>query len=209
MQRLKTLSGKYQKRLIRPLYAHTQATPYGTSLDTQTLSSGTSFRNSDGSFRTPLSGDTTPLNTRTATVFTVRNSVVPGSVAVRTLGEAVAIASGINDGTVEQPFGLLANWLGGDFDDIGDENSVGVWRGPDAVFELLSPAYNSGGLSAAFSAAAVGKGNPVKLFAGPDGRLTISGAAGGFGGNANAANVAVCRVIDVPTSSRIIVDLLV
>lgn len=213
MLRLKNLSNKYQKRLIRPLYAHTQATPYATSLDDQTLTGPnaatgrTSFRNSDGSFYLPLSGDTSPLATRTATVHTTKNSITAGLVAVRTLGEKVAIGTGINSGVVERPFGLLANFLGGDLDDIGDENTVGVWRGPDAVFELLAPAFNDTGLSTAYSLSATSKGAPVKLYAGADGRLCadtqLSGAA------ANAATIPVANLIERVSASRIIIDLLV
>jgi hypothetical protein len=55
MLRVTRLANKYQKRLIRPIYAQTQATPYATTLDDQTLTGPnaetgrTSFKNSDGS----------------------------------------------------------------------------------------------------------------------------------------------------------------
>lgn len=214
MLHLKNLSNKYVKRTIRPIYAHTQATPYATSLDTQTLtgsnaaSGRTSFKNSDGSRYLPLSGDTSPLNTRTATAATYKNSLVAGVVMVRTVGEKVAVATGLNDGTVEQPFGLLANFVGGDLDDLGDEDSVGVWRGANhAFFEIFAPAFDSTGLSAAFAGAAVSKGAPLKLYAGTDGRLTLG--ANLSGGSANAATPAVARLVDVPAATRIIVELLV
>lgn len=199
MLRVQKLSNKYQKRLVRPVYAQSQATPYACTLD-DTFRSAT-----DGSLVLPKSGDTTPLNTRTAAAYTLKSSLVSGVVMVRTLAEKVAVATGINSGTTEVPFGLLSNFVGGELDDIGDENQVGVWRGPDAVFDIISPGFDSTGLSAAYLAAATG--NPVKLYAGTDGRLTI--AANLSGGTANAATPAVARLIELRGTNVIRVDLLV
>lgn len=205
MLRLKNLSNKYQKRTIRPIYAQTQATPYATKLDSQTLTGPnaatgrTSFRNGDGSRYLPLSGDTSPLNTRTANAHTHKSSLTAGVVMVRTLGEDVAVASGVN--AAEQPFGLLANFVGGDLDDIGDEEQVGVWRGANhAFFEILKPAFDDTGLAAAF-AAETGANAPTLLYAQADGRLGITSPGG--------SAVAVARLIDVPAASRIYVELLV
>lgn len=192
MLRLKNLSNKYQKRLIRPEYAQTQGTPYAVSLDD-------TFRNSDGSIKLPKSGDTTPLGTRTADAHTTKGSLTAGLVAVRTLGEKIGIATGANNGN-EVPFGLLANFVGGELDDIGDENQVGVWRGVGSTYTILAPAFDDTGLAAAFAAA--GTGNPVKLYALADGRL-------GHVSSPNAARVPVARLIDRPSASRIVVDLLV
>ena len=192
MLRLKNLSNKYQKRLIRPEYAQTQGTPYAVSLDD-------TFRNSDGSIKLPQSGDTTPLGTRTAAAHTTKGSLTAGLVAVRTLGEKIGIATGVNSGA-EVPFGLLANFVGGELDDIGDENQVGVWRGVGSTYTVLAPAFDDTGLAAAFAAA--GTGNPVKLYALADGRL-------GYVASPNAARVPVARLIDRPSASRIVVDLLV
>ena len=192
MLRLKNLSNKYQKRLIRPEYAQTQGTPYAVSLDD-------TFRNADGSIRLPQSGDTTPLGTRTAAAHTTKSSLTAGLVAVRTLGEKIGIATGADNGN-EVPFGLLANFVGGELDDIGDENQVGVWRGVGSTYTLLAPAFDDTGLAAAFAAA--NTGNPVKLYAKADGRL-------GYVASPNAARVPVARLIDRPSASRIVVDLLV
>lgn len=213
MLRLKNLSNKYQKRLIRPLYAQTQATPYAATLDAQTLTGPnaatgrTSFRSGDGSRYLPKSGDTSPLATRTADAHTTKNSLTSGLVMVRTVGEQVAVATGINDGTVERPFGLLANFIGGDLDDLGDEENVGVWRGPDSVFELLAPAFNDTGLASAATASAATKGNYVKLYAGEDGRLCV--AAQLSGGSANASTPVVAYLIERVSASRIVIDLAV
>lgn len=196
MQRLRNLSEIYQKRLIRGEYAHHQATPYNNPLDP-------SFFNTDGSIRIPLSSDTTPL-TRSAAPYTLNGSLVPGLCVTKTAGEAVAISTGSTT-VAERPFGLLANWVGGDFDDIGPQNvgsgSVGTWRGPDATFTLLAPAFNSTGLSAAFTSAAT-TGVPVLLYAGTDGRLVYVSSPTG-------TQVAVARLIDFPAASRITIELIV
>lgn len=197
MLRVKNLSNKYQKRLIRPEYAQTQATPYAVTLDD-------SFRTSDGSIRLPKSGDNdgsepgpAGFATRTADAHTTKNSLTSGLVAVRTEGEKITIATGAN--AAEQPFGLLANFVGGDLDDVGDENQVGVWRGPDSTYTLLAEAFDDDGLAAAFAAADAG--TPVLLHAKPDGRLGYISSPGN--------RVAVARLIDRPSASRIVVDLLV
>lgn len=207
MLRLKNLSNKYQKRLIRPIYAQTQATPYATSLDEQALTGPnaetgrTSFKNGDGSRYLPKKEDTSPLHTRTADAYTLKGSLVPGTVMVRTVGETVAVAAGPDDGT-EQPFGLLANFIGGELDDIGDEDQVGVWRGANhAFFELLKPAWNDEGLATALAETANKKGGNVYLYAGTDGRLFYDSSEG--------ERKRVAKVIDRPSASRILIELLV
>lgn len=186
MLRPTKLTNKYQKRLIRPLYAQTQATPYAAYLDP-------SLRNSDGSFRAPLAADTSPL-TRSADAFLLRSGLVPGTVMVKGAAEGVVVASGAN--AAEKPFGLLANFVGGELDDLGTENFVGVWRGPDSVFELLAPAFDDTGLASAYSSATAG--NPVKLYAGADGRLQANGSPG--------SRVVVAELIERVSQSRIVVD---
>jgi hypothetical protein len=207
MERLTKLSNKYQKRTLRPVYAQTQATPYATSLDD-------AFRGTDGSVVLPESGDTTPLHTRTADAFTHKNSLVPGLVMVRTVGEKVAVATSPDQANAsavtEQPFGLLANWVGGELDDSIDEQTlaVGVWRGANhAFFEVLAPAFNDTGLSAAYSASGTSQGLPVLLYAGADGRLTYL-ATGTSSGEAGKS-VPVARLIERVGSARILVELLV
>jgi hypothetical protein len=191
MLRVKNLSNKYQKRLIRPEYAQTQATPYAVTLDD-------TFRDADGSLLLPASGDDVEgFATRTADAHTTKGSLTSGLVAVRTIGEKITIATGAN--VAEQPFGLLANFVGGDLDDVGDENQVGVWRGPDSTYTLLAPAFDDTGLAAAFAAADAGI--PVLLYAAADGRLAYYATPGN--------RVPVARLIDRPSASRIVVDLLV
>lgn len=204
MLHLKTLSDKYQKRTLRVEYGQTQATPYDNTLDP-------SFRNTDGSLRIPLSTDTSgavpsggaaaaPF-TRSANAFSLKNGLVPGTVMILSVDEFVAVATGAN--TALQPFGLLANFVGGNIDDVYDENKVGVWRGVDSTYTILAPAFNDAGgdgtaLSAAYTAAA-NTGIPVKLYAGTDGRLTNYTTPGN--------RVAVANLIQRVSSARIVVDL--
>lgn len=187
MLQVRNLSNVFQKRLIRPLYAHTQATPYAAVLDP-------SLRNADGSFRAPLSTDTNPL-TRSANAFTLQGGLVPGTVMVKGAGESMVVASGAN--VAEQPFGLLANFIGGTFDDVKDENNIGVWRGPDSVWELLAPAFDDTGLAAAYASAT--PGNPVKLYAGVDGRLVANASPG--------SRIVVAHLVERASASKIVIDL--
>jgi hypothetical protein len=194
MLRLKNLANKYQKRTCRPLYANTQATPYAATL-------ATTFRDTDGSLKLPKSTETTPLGTRTADAYTSKGSLLPGMVAVRVTGtETIGIATGID--VAERPFGLLANFVGGDLDEgfSGDslQNSVGVWRGPDSVFEILAPAFDDTGLASAVSGATAG--TDVLLYAGTDGRLKYIASPNN--------RLPVARLIERVNSGRIIVDLI-
>jgi len=171
--RIRNLSNRYQKRLIRPLYAQTQATPYAAVLDS-------SFRDASGGF------------VAQAGAFALQGGHVPGAVVTH-VGEKVKIATGANN---EKVFGLLANFIGGNLDDLGDENYVGVWRGPDSVFELLAPAFDDTGLAAAFSGAV--HGTDIPLYAQADGRLGLSAGTG---------RQVVANLIERVSASRIIVDL--
>ena len=176
MLRIRNLKNKYQKRLIRPLYAQTQATPYAAVLD--------------DSLRDPVTQD----YTFTGGSFKYKNGLVPGTVMVNR-GEKVTVATGAD--AALRPFGLLANFVGGELDDLGDENYVGVWRGPDAVFEILAPGFNDTGLSAAWDAST--QGLPVPLYAGADGRLAYFATPGN--------RIVVAHLIERPNANRIVVDL--
>lgn len=187
MLQVRTTSNVLQKRLIRPALAQTQGYPYPAVLDA-------SLRNADNSFRAPLSSDTTPI-ARSAAAFLLQGGLVPGTIMVKGVGEAAIVASGAN--VAEQPFGLLANFVGGTFDDLKDNQEIGVWRGVDSVYDLLAPAYTDTGLAAAYTSA-VG-GQPVKLYAGTDGRLTNTSPGG--------SAIVVAHLVDRPSGSRITIDL--
>jgi hypothetical protein len=120
-----------QKRLVRVVYGQTQITPYACILDP-------SLRNSEGAVEVPGAGATVPVK-RSEAVFTFRNSIVPGTVLVKTEGEYVVPAAG---NKAERPFGLLGQWVGGTFDNLKGTNEVSAWLGPDGVVDLLKPAFN-------------------------------------------------------------------
>jgi len=189
MLRITNLSNVFQKRTLRVKYGHTQATPYAGSLDA-------SLRNSDGSFRKPLASDTLPL-ARSADAFTLKNGLVPGTVMVKSAGEAFVVANGA--AAAVRPFGLLANFVGGDMDDLKDNNEIGVWNGIDSVYEILSPAFDDTGLAAAYAAATPGV--PVLLYAGTDGRLVSVASPG--------SRIPVAELIERPSANKILVKLLV
>jgi hypothetical protein len=175
MLRLKNLSNKYQKRTCRPVYAQTQATPYAASLHSSLRDSTT------GSIvQLTYSIDANRTNTDAGKAYQSNNSYLPGMVVTR-IGnsEDVTIAYG---NSTERPFGLLANFVGGDFDEgfNGDrlQNEVGVWRGPDSVFEILSPAYGTITPLATDVTGNSNSGKGTPLYAGTDGRLTSATGQG-------------------------------
>jgi hypothetical protein len=175
MLRIRNLKNKYQKRLIRPLYAQTQATPYAAVLDD-------TFRDASGDYVLP------------GAAFKYKSGLVPGTVMANR-GDKVTVATGANTALV--PFGLLANFVGGELDDLGDENFVGVWRGPDSVFEILAPGFDDTGLSVAWDASTPGL--PVQLYAGVDGRLSTIASPGN--------RLVVAHLLERPNANRIVVDL--
>jgi hypothetical protein len=197
-----------QKRLIRPAYAQTQGFPYAAYLDP-------SLRNADGSLRVPQSGDTagvtatgaaapSPL-TYSHNVFTYENSIVPGTVMVKSSGENASVANGAAN---IQPWGLLDQWIGGAFDNIGQINEIGIWMGPDSTYDLLAPAWNDAGLPGLIASS--GAGTQVLLYAGTDGRLgVISGTSGAPATAAAAGSVPVARVIQRWSAARLTIQLVI
>jgi hypothetical protein len=179
------------------LYANTQATPYAANLHS-------TFRDSTTGAIQKLTATIDTNRTASGSggdAYQLNNSYLPGMVVTRVgNSEDVTIAYG---SAAERPFGLLANFVGGDLDEgfSGDslQNSVGVWRGPDSVFEILSPAYGTITPLATdvTSNANSGKGTP--LYAGIDGRLTS------VAGN---STVIVAYLVKKETN-RILVDLAV
>jgi hypothetical protein len=189
MLRITNLSNVFQKRLVRPKYAHTQGFPYAGSLHP-------SLRDSEGSFRKPLAADTLPL-ARSADAFTYKGGLVPGTVVLKAEGESFVVATGAN--AALRPFGLLGQFVGGELDDLKDNNEIGVWQGPDSVYEILAPAFNDTGLAAAYAAAT--PGIPVLLYAGADGRLGVNGTPG--------SRLPVAELIERPSASKITIRSLV
>lgn len=180
MLRIQNISAANQQRTLRALYAQTQAYPYAAVLSANTYgTAGTSTGSfSKGSGVTPGSAGNGP--------------VFPGMVAaLAPAGEVVCISTG---GTVLSPFGLFGNFIGGEFDEVGDFTEVGVWRGPAAVFEVLSPAFNSN-----ITSADEDTDTNRKLYADANGLLNDEAVDSG---------PAVARLIDYVSASKIVIELL-
>lgn len=192
MLRLGKLRNKNQKRTLRVLYGQTQAYPYAGTL-------ASTLFNTDGSFHPPVTSDS-DNPTRSANAFTYKGGLIAGTVVNKHLGDTIKVSVG---STGERPFGLLGNNVGGELDEVGDERSVGVWRGPDAVVEVLAPAFNPTNITSSALSTAADAGSPILLYAGTDGRLTSTSPGGGA--------TAVGRLLDAAfsgsTPTRIVVEL--
>lgn len=131
MLRLQKLANVNKRRTLRAMYAQTQAYPYAATLDS-------SF---DRTAVSPFSTGDSSIDGKAA--------IWPGMVAVKTVGENVlpnsdaAVGSpGGSNYDARRAFGLFANFVGGELDELGDRSEVGVWRGTGSVFEILAPVFN-------------------------------------------------------------------
>lgn len=189
MQRIGNIKNQFERRKLRIIIGHTEATPYPGIAHP-------SLFNTDGSFRKPLAADTTPV-ARSADAFTYLNGLPAGIVMLQAEGDSFVVATGA-DVAALTPAGLLGNSIGGELDELGDNREIAVWKGQGTQAEIYAPAFNDTGLAAAYAAAT--PGNPVKLYAGTDGRLITLGAP------SNRVPVATLRERSGP--GKIIVDLL-
>lgn len=167
-----TVANPAQKRTLRPIYAQHQATPYGGFLDPNW---NRSFDIWPGTVMCRL----------TAEVFTpfTTNAGVP------VLPSANA-----------KPFGLSALWVaptaGIDEVTATGSNLFTVWNGgPDAVFEVVAPAFDT---TANWSGLNPTDGGRVLLTANATAQLTPVGAS-----NYNA----VAELVDVESPSVILIRL--
>lgn len=115
--------------------------------------------------------------------------IYPGMVATQ-IGASEKM--GLCDDT-STPFGLFANFINGDMDELGDGTEIGVWvGGKDATFEVLSLALEADswtGASAAYT--------PV--FCSANGKLTLSGSPG--------TNPVVGVLMEAPSNNKIVIRL--
>jgi hypothetical protein len=163
MIRLRYLANKFQKRTLRVNFNQFRAQPYPGTMDASLGASGSTFTS-------PYSG-----------AFTYQGGLVPGQVMVHdytTPGDAADAFSLSTGAAGVIPYGLLANFVGGNLDELGDENHIGVWNGVGSQVTLLAPAFNDAaagtdGTSIASAAAAATPGSPVLLYACNDGRLGV------------------------------------
>jgi hypothetical protein len=173
-----TVANPAQKRTLRPIYAQHQATTYGGFLDP---SWGRTFDILPGTVMSRLTAEIfTPFTTGSAGTSASATPVLPSANA--------------------KPFGLAALFvapnLGIDEVTATGTNLFTVWNGgPDAVFEILSPAFD---LNANWSGLNPTDGGRTLLTANDVGLLTPTGA-----NNSNA----VAELVDVESTDVILVRL--
>ena len=123
--------------------------------------------------------------------------VYPGMVGVKTTGEQVEVAAN----STAIPYGLFANFINGQMDELGGGTEIGIYRGgPDAMFEVLAgPNSTETPLDAAVTwtslNATVGG---VLLGAKSDGSGQLT--------NASVTN-AVARLVEAVSNSKIVIYL--
>ena len=186
----RNLANKYQRRTLRVLYGQTQAYPYAAQLSSAFVRTGGAI---EGTTTTGITGG--------------KAAILPGLVATKLAGEIVTVSGAADD---DRPFGLFANYVGGELSDIPtDQTAVGVWRGNGSVFEILAPAFDD-------TSAATNAGNEV----GTDttevyGASTVKGqlvfTTGGAGYDAMLAGTGPppARLIKYLSANAVIVELLV
>lgn len=167
------MANKYQRRTLRALYAQTQAYPYDAQLSS--------------------------AFDRTVMFTGAKAAILPGLVATKLAGEVVTLSA---VAATDRPFGLFANFVGGELSDIpSDFDRVGVWRGAGGVFEILAPAFDDTSLSTLAGAEDGTAANEVYLEANASGALV--GGAGAFVVSDAA------RLVKRLSANAIIVELLV
>jgi hypothetical protein len=184
--RLTKLANKNKRRTLRALYAQTQAYPYAAKLDPN-------FVRTNGA----LAG--------TFAVTGAKAAILPGQVAMKLVGEIVAPATNATTQTNIRPFGLFANFVGGDMDELFDTDMVGIWRGNGSVFEVLAPAFDDAANSGLATPAAGELGTAATelyLQSGIDARL---GARGGT----HTINTDCARLVSRLSANAIVIELLV
>ncbi len=124
MLRPKSIALVNQKRTLRPLYAQTQAYPYAA-----TLASGTPVTGTDSQTGLLLVDGTSGV------------SIFPGAVMEKV--DVTTENVQLSDGPTNRPFGLSANFVGGNMDELNGRTEIGVWRGRGGVFEVLAPVFLS------------------------------------------------------------------
>jgi hypothetical protein len=110
----------------------------------------------------------------------------------------VARQSGANElmrlctGATDVPFGLFANFINGDMDELGDGTEIGVWvGGVDSAFEVLTDALEASAWTAASTF-----NTPVYHSANAKLTLTQQGSA-----------PALATLMEAPSANKIIIKL--
>lgn len=127
-------------------------------------------------------------------------AIYPGMVAMKTRGDNVSLINATG-----QPFGLFGEFIGGDNIDeplSRGVNSTATWvLGPDAEFEIISPAFDTGS-----SWVDPANGTIVKLHAIVDGDHRGKLAPAGQTGRGTLSTLPVCRLRRVASATVIVVS---
>lgn len=134
MLRLNNLTHAHKRRTLRPLLAHTQATPVPMELSS-------SFSRTGGA----LTGTAT-----TGITDNTMGAILPGMVAMKQVGRTVT--PHYTASVRERSFGLFGQFVGGDLDELKGAAEVSVWSGPGSHWEVLAPAFDDTNLSTAAAA---------------------------------------------------------
>lgn len=142
---------------------------------------------------------TTPASVLLDPAWNRSVDIYPGMVAMKTSGEKVTLINAT--GT---PYGLFGEYIGGDgVDEVLDQgvNSTAVWvMAPDAEFEVLSPAFDTGS-----AWADPGDGTIVLCHAIVDGANRGKLAPAGQAGRGTLSADPVCRLLKVDSASKIVI----
>lgn len=140
MLRPKNIALVNQRRTLRALYAQTQAYPYAAILqNTGSDVDANGVPNAADTSQialTDVAGNSSIAAIWPGAVMELFNS--GGTIGASALGELVTLGEGTN-----RPFGLCANFVGGNMDELNGRREVGVWRGRGGVFEVLAPVFVS------------------------------------------------------------------
>lgn len=179
MIRAKKLSLVTARRTLRALYAQSQGYPYAAQLSADT----------DSVFADASKNQTL------LTAFGQLNvaQIFPGAVLDLVGAETVDLAA--DDGVDGAAFGLSANFVGGDLDEIADIGEVGVWRGPGSVWIVLAPVFDPDLFA--------DNDTPAK---GKVGSATVSSAQGVIG-DAGGGSTGIGTLLNVVGANAIIIDL--
>jgi len=163
MLRLTSLSNKYARRTLRALHAQTQGYPYPARLAST----------ADRSLTNPFS----------LSAHAGKAAIWPGQVAEKLVGNVVQVQA--TGEATAQPFGLMANFVGGTLSDIpAEEDAVGVWRGVGSVWEVLAPVFDATNVTTFAAAEAGTVATEVYGLADSTGRLAFTQGASQSGGDA-------------------------
>jgi hypothetical protein len=196
MLRIGKISEVMQTRTLRVVYGNTQAYPWAGALDPNVYNGITGTK---GAAFTPGGGSAVGVGGQ--------GPIWPGQVgALASNGLTVCVYTGNTGGTANAtngllPLGLFGNFVGGDFDEVGDYTEVGVWKGPGSWYEVLSPVFNTTTIT---STNASGYGSARLLWADTNGLLSASVA-----GTTTAGNLPAIAELGSYTPAKITVGLFI